>query len=172
MPSKGISGTQVTLSQCHHISQGEQNNPKREPKEASLIIWLPSRTFPLLNSSKGQTLHGPMFFSINCILSFTSPPLWWVCIQESGRDKFPTHAVANIAWFRLFIVPLLKVTTIQSSIEKVKIWWNKAKKKQKKLFSAQQSTLLYISIVSYSPQEGVWWKGRTCCFPLAEITTN
>lgn len=62
VPSEGISGTQVTLSQCHHISRGKQNNPKREPKEASLIIWLPWETFPLLNSSKGQRRHGAVVF--------------------------------------------------------------------------------------------------------------
>lgn len=62
VPSKGISGRQVTLSQCNHISWGKQNNPKREPKEASLIIWLPSQTFPPLNSSKGQSLHGAIVF--------------------------------------------------------------------------------------------------------------
>lgn len=112
VPSKGISDRQVTLSQCHHISWGKQNNPKREPKEASLIIWLPSRTFPLLNSSKGQSLHGTVVFQhkLQHKLSFKSPPLAFlccsVCIQESGRDKFPTHVVANTGWF---FAPLLKV---------------------------------------------------------------
>lgn len=74
VPSKGISATQVTLSQCHHISQGKQNNPNREAKEASLIIWLPSKSFPLLTHPKVRAFMRPLFLSRSCILSFTSPP--------------------------------------------------------------------------------------------------
>lgn len=74
VPSKGISATQVTLSQCRHISQGKQNNPNREAKEASLIIWLPSQSFPLLTHPKVRAFTRPLFLSRSCILSFTSPP--------------------------------------------------------------------------------------------------
>lgn len=89
MPSKGISGRQVTLSQCPHISWGKQNNPKLEPKEASLIIWLPSRTFPLLNSSKGQGLHGTVVFQhkLHALLQVSSFGLFvLLCFLFRNQD--------------------------------------------------------------------------------------
>lgn len=93
VPSKGISGRQVTLSQCHHISWGKQNNPKREPKEASLIIWLPSRTFPLLNSSKGQSLHGTVVFQhkLHALLQVSSFGLFVFCLYSGIRTWWISH---------------------------------------------------------------------------------
>lgn len=85
VPSKGISATQVTLSQCRHISQGKQNNPNGEAKEASLIIWLPSQSFPLLTHPKVRAFTRPLFRNRSCILSFTSFLLLWGGLYSGVR---------------------------------------------------------------------------------------
>lgn len=142
VPSKGISGMQVTLSQCHHISQGKQNNPKREPKEGSSIIWLPSQAFPPLNSSKGQSLHGTVVFQhkLHLLLHVSSFVTGFV-FRNQDVINFPTHEVANIAGLDFHCSTakghdhIIKYRTSTNMVKQSKI--QKKKLNKKNLFSAQ-----------------------------------